>query len=103
MTIGLVLAGQKDYGAYVAFSGRTLPEFAKAATDGDQSRYQRRPLLIFHGARDSKLPFANAERTQEVLKSVHANYEFKSFEGDHTILPEEIATAKAWLDSKKLN
>ena len=48
MTIGLVLAGQNDYGAYVAFCGRTLPEFAKAATEGDPSSFQRRPLLVFH-------------------------------------------------------
>ena len=66
MTIGLVLAAQNDYGAYVAFSGRTLPDFAKAATEGDPSRYTRRPILVFHGTRDSKLPFTNAERTQEV-------------------------------------
>ncbi|MDB5106701.1 MAG: serine esterase [Fibrobacteres bacterium] len=54
-------------------------------------------FLVTHGIRDPLLPFAQSERQMAFLKASGVNLDFKAYDKDHTILPEELGEIRNWL------
>lgn len=58
---------------------------------------KRQKFLVTHGLRDPLLPFALSKAQCEYLKSLGIDLEFRSYDKEHTILPDELEGIKAWV------
>jgi len=99
MTIGLALTSKLNLENYIATSGRTLPEFAKAAQETPLSDYKLRRIYVTHGEQDSKLPIQLGRDTEKILKGTDLKLTYKEYNSEHTIAPDVIADIKKWLRS----
>lgn len=97
MTIGLVLQSKLTLEKYIAASGRTLPEFAKASENSPLADYAQRKIFVAHGESDSKLPVHLARDTKNVLRSAKLDLTYKEYKNDHTVPQELISDARKWL------
>lgn len=97
MTLGLALTSKLNLENYVAVSGRTLPEFSKAASENPLQDYSLRRVFVMHGEYDGKLPIKRGRDTEQILKSTSLKYKYQEFPAEHTITPQMLTAAKEWL------
>ncbi len=60
-------------------------------------------FLITHGFQDPLLPYALTKAQSQFLIKEGIDLNFKSYDKDHTILPEELMEIKAWLLERSLD
>jgi len=96
MTLGLLLGGKHNLGAYYVYAGTILPEFLSIGRSIQTSTLKRRPVFLGHGALDRVLPVHLAHVTAAFLNSLAANYNFKSYPVNHDISWDYIDDAKIW-------
>lgn len=100
MTIGLALTSTQSIEKYIAVSGRTLPEFAKASVEQPLTSYKNRKIFVLHGEQDSKLPVSLAKTTEKVLQAASLALKYKEYKADHTVTDEMISDARKWLETE---
>jgi phospholipase/carboxylesterase len=100
LTTGLALTSPLKLEAYVASSGRTLPEFAEFAKSSPLTSYRQRKIFVTHGVLDSKLPVALSRNTEALLKASGLGLLYKEYSADHGVTAEMATDIKSWL--KKL-
>lgn len=57
-------------------------------------------FLVTHGIRDPLLPYRATQAQCEFLKAQGLRLEFKSYGKDHTMLQEEVADIRRWLEER---
>lgn len=82
----------------IAISGRTLQEVV-ASVKGRTFTHGPR-ILLMHGTEDSRLPYAHALASEQVLKSTGLVYAFKTYAAGHTIIEPMRADIAAWLSAQ---
>jgi phospholipase/carboxylesterase len=87
-----VLGGVCGVSGYVAFMEEYPEHFSPVAKN------QR--LLITHGYRDPMVAFEPASRQFEQLQKLGIPLEFRVYDKDHTILPEELEDISAWFRAR---
>jgi len=55
------------------------------------------PVFIGLGDADSMVPFEDAERMRDLLEEAGYEVTLMGFEGGHTLPPEQVSRAVAWL------
>ncbi len=85
---GEILGGVCGVSGYVAFMEEYPEKFSPVAKE------QR--FLITHGRQDPIVRFEPASYQFERLKSFGLSLEFRAYDKDHTILPEELNDIAAW-------
>lgn len=89
---------EKELAGYIAVSGYLY--------DTDNLLKEMNPSLkdanwfCTHGTSDEVLPFDTSKTQIEVLQKNGFTIEFKSYDKAHTMIEEEIADIKAWMQSK---
>jgi phospholipase/carboxylesterase len=85
----LPLGGVIGVSGWVSFMEEYPKKLAWAA--------RKRPFLATHGLSDPLIPFSSSAAQYRELRDMGLDLEFKSYDKDHTMVPEEIADIKAWL------
>jgi phospholipase/carboxylesterase len=83
-----VLGGVCGVSGYVGFPGEYPAQFSAVA--GQQK------FLITHGVRDLTVPFGPAAEQFAELQKQGIPLEFKIYDKDHTLLPEELGDIREW-------
>lgn len=97
MALGLALTSDLHLENYIAASGRTLSEFAKASQETPLEDYKLRKVYVTHGKQDSKLPVQLGRDTEKILSKTPLKLTYKEYNSDHTIAPEVIIDIRNWL------
>ena len=84
--LGLPLAG------LISFSGYLHPSALPPQRPG-------LPVALFHGQEDGVVPIIAARSARQTLSRWGAQVTYQEFAGGHTIAPEAIAAAQAFLES----
>lgn len=90
--ISVALTEPKLVRGVVAVSGRTLPELAERKATGD--------VLLLHGTRDTRLPYALAENSREVLTRAGVKVELRAYDVGHTLDATMLADLSTWLAAR---
>ena len=85
----VVLGGVCGVSGWLAFAEEYPAAFSAAAPEQD--------FLVTHGLRDPLLPFRRTQAQMTQLKALGISVEFREYDKDHTILPEELQDIRAWL------
>lgn len=83
------LAGIVGVSGWLAFQEEYPAAFSPVAKDQD--------FLVTHGLRDPLLPYRATQAQCAFLKAQGLRIEFKSYDKDHTMLPEEVGEIREWL------
>ncbi|MEO7427127.1 MAG: hypothetical protein ABI036_18205 [Fibrobacteria bacterium] len=83
------LGGVCGVSGWLAFQDEYPAAFSPAARE--------QGFLVTHGLRDPLLPFAASAAQYAFLKTQGIRLDFKSYDKEHTILPEELRDIRAWL------
>jgi phospholipase/carboxylesterase len=86
------LGGIVAVSGWLAFQEEYPAAFSPVARDQD--------FLVTHGIRDPLLPFRVTQAQCAFLKAQGLRLEFKSYDKDHTMLPEEVAEIRKWLEDR---
>ena len=86
---GNKLAGMVGISGYVHDPAAIVKELSPVA------REQR--ILWTHGTRDPLIPLEVVREEKEILKSAGLNIEWREFQKEHTILPQEIAVIREFV------
>jgi len=84
--LGLPLAG------LISFSGYLHPSAPPSQRPG-------LPVALFHGQEDGVVPIIAARSARQTLSRWGAQVTYQEFAGGHTIAPEAIAAAQAFLQT----
>ena len=57
-------------------------------------------FFVTHGFQDPVLPYTNTKTQCEALQAMDVNLTFKSYQKDHTILPEELDEIRRWIKGR---
>ena len=60
--------------------------------------FRSQKFLITHGVRDPMVPFGPAAEQFAELQKQGVPLEFKIYDKEHTILPEELGEIREWFD-----
>lgn len=85
----VVLGGVCGVSGWLAFAEEYPGAFSAAAPEQD--------FLVTHGLRDPLLPFRRTQAQMTQLKALGIRVEFREYDKDHTILPEELQDIRDWL------
>lgn len=96
MSAGIALTAPHRVAGFAILSGRILPEI-EPRIPADVASHGLRGLVM-HGRRDSKLPFALAERSAERLRHHGVVHELRGYDEDHTLSPAMQADFRRWLE-----
>lgn len=99
LTIGLALQSKLRLESYMASSGRTLPEFAKAGSFLPPSEMRKRRVFLSHGVQDSVLSVNLSRNSKVVLHTAGADVTHKEYDTGHTISEEQLVDLKKWMTS----
>jgi phospholipase/carboxylesterase len=77
---------------WLAFQEEYPAAFAPVAREQD--------FLVTHGIRDPLLPFRATQAQCAFLKAQGLRIEFKSYDKDHTMLPEEVGEIREWIEDR---
>jgi phospholipase/carboxylesterase len=83
------LGGIVGVSGWLAFQEEYPAAFSPVAREQD--------LLVTHGTGDPLLPFRLTQAQCDFLKSQGLRLEFKAYDKDHTMLPEEVGDIREWL------
>jgi phospholipase/carboxylesterase len=83
------LGGIVGVSGWLAFQEEYPAAFSPVAKEQD--------FLVTHGLRDPLLPYRITQAQCAFLKAQGLRIEFKSYDKDHTMLPEEVAEIREWL------
>jgi phospholipase/carboxylesterase len=83
-----VLGGICGVSGYVGFPGEYPEKFSAVARE--------QKFLLTHGVRDAMVPFGPAAEQFAELQKLGVPLEFKIYDKDHTILPEELEDIRGW-------
>jgi phospholipase/carboxylesterase len=61
---------------------------------------KKQKFLVTHGLRDPLLPYAMSKMQCDFVKSLGIDLEFRSYDKEHTILPEELDGIRKWLQER---
>jgi len=61
------------------------------------------PILLIHGEEDTVVPVEGSQKAFESLKNAGYHPELATFEMDHTITEESLATARKFLEQQIQN
>lgn len=86
------LGGIVGISGWLAFREEYPAAFSPAARD--------QSFLVTHGLRDPLLPFRATEAQCAFLKAQGIGLEFKAYDKDHTMLPEEVADIRGWVEGR---
>lgn len=87
---GLPLGGVIGVSGWIAF----LEEYPAALSP----EARRRKFLVTHGTQDPLLPFEVTAAQCKRLRELGLDLEFKAYDKEHTMLPEEVLDIRAWLE-----
>ena len=82
------LAGICGVSGYLAMEEEYPVHLASVSKDQD--------FLVTHGYHDPVIPFDSVAKQYAGLQNLNLNLEFKAYQKDHTILPEEISQISSW-------
>lgn len=99
LTIGLALTSKLQLENYIAASGRTLPEFATAASLKLPVGFKDRKIFVTHGVSDNVLPVELGKATETTLRSLGAQLVYQEYAAPHSVSREMVDDAKQWLAS----
>jgi phospholipase/carboxylesterase len=88
----LPLGGVIGVSGWVAF----LEEYPAALSPAAR----RRKFLVTHGTQDPLLPFEVTADQCRRLRDMGLDLEFKAYDKEHTMLPEEVMDIRAWLAAR---
>jgi phospholipase/carboxylesterase len=61
---------------------------------------KQQKFLVTHGLRDPLLPYALSKAQCEYVKTLGIDLEFRSYDKEHTILPEELEGIREWVKER---
>jgi len=99
MTIGLFLQGELNLGGYLAFSGRTLPEFVASARKLGKLPSER-SLFLAHGSEDKTLPLYLAHQTRDLIAELQGKTAYREYTYRHGIPKAAWKDARAWMERR---
>ena len=79
----------------VAMSGRILQEVSANLTPSYE--HQDLPILVTHGAHDSKLPVHHARASKAVLESFPVDLTYREYPTGHELSETSLHDAGVWL------
>lgn len=88
----------KRLGGIVGVSGWLA--FQEEYPDAFSPVAREQSFLVTHGLRDPLLPFPITQAQCVFLKAQGIDLEFKSYDKEHTILPQEIWDIRGWLERR---
>lgn len=88
----VVLGGVCGVSGWLAFAEEYPAAFSAVAAQQD--------FLVTHGLRDPLLPFCATQAQMVRLKALGIRVEFREYDKDHTVLPEELRDIRAWLSAR---
>ncbi|ARC58621.1 Putative hydrolase MhqD [Frondihabitans sp. 762G35] len=94
MSLALAMLHPKTVHAAVAFSGMYPFGDKEAPRDLSESRF-----LLFNGQSDAMAPQSSVHLLIDQLLLRHAHVDYRLRPGGHGITPDELATARGWLES----
>jgi phospholipase/carboxylesterase len=83
------LGGIVGVSGWLAFQEEYPAAFSPVAKEQD--------FLVTHGLRDPLLPYRATQAQSGFLKAQGLRLEFKSYDKDHTMLPEEVGDIREWV------
>jgi phospholipase/carboxylesterase len=83
------LAGMMCLSGYVPLSATVGHERSEASIDT--------PIFMVHGRSDGVIPFARAEQSRDLLKSIGYQVEWHEYPMQHSLCQEEVDHIGAWL------
>jgi phospholipase/carboxylesterase len=83
------LGGVVGVSGWLAFAEEYPAAFSPAARE--------QAFLVTHGLRDPLLPFRATETQCAFLKAQGIDLDFRAYDKEHTMLPEEVADIREWL------
>lgn len=92
LRFGKRLGGVVGVSGWLAFQEEYPDAFSPVA------REQR--FLVTHGLRDPLLPYRITQAQCAFLKAQGIDLEFKSYDKEHTMLPQEIGDIREWLEGR---
>ena len=92
MTLETGLRYPHKLAALVGISGYVQDDEQLIADLSPVAREQR--ILWTHGTRDPLIPIAEVREQKEKLKAAGVNIEWREFQKEHTILPQEVAVIR---------
>ena len=97
MSASVALTAPQQVAGFAILSGRILPEI-ESQVPADVGTHGLRGLVM-HGHRDTKLPFALAERSVERLRHYGVAHELRAYDEGHVLSPAMQADLRRWLDA----
>jgi phospholipase/carboxylesterase len=88
----VVLGGVCGVSGWLAFAEEYPAAFSAVAAQQE--------FLVTHGLRDPLLPFRRSQAQMTQLKALGIRVEFREYDKDHTILPEELKDIRNWLATR---
>lgn len=88
----VVLGGVCGVSGWLAFAEEYPAAFSAVAPQQE--------FLVTHGLRDPLLPFRRSQAQMTRLKALGIRVEFRQYDKDHTILPEELKDIRTWLATR---
>ena len=88
----VVLGGVCGVSGWLAFAEEYPAAFSAVAAQQE--------FLVTHGLRDPLLPFRATQAQMAQLKALGIRVEFREYDKDHTVLPEELKDIRAWLSAR---
>lgn len=88
----------KRLGGIVGVSGWLA--FQEEYPDAFSPVAREQPFLVTHGLRDPLLPYRITQAQCAILKAQGIDLEFKSYDKEHTMLPQEVWDIREWLERR---
>jgi len=98
MSLATLLTAPEKVAGVVALSGRLLPEVLPHRASDE--RLRGKPVLIVHGVADEKLGIHLARSARDTLAPLALDLTYRELDVGHSIAPESIAEASAWLSAR---
>ncbi len=98
MSLSAFLSEPAKFAAVVAMSGRAMPEMLPDTKDFDALKDF--PIFVTHGLYDQVLPIENGRATNEILKALPVDLEYKEYPMAHEISQESLQDVANWLRKK---
>ena len=98
MSLGVLCSAPERVAGIVAFSGRFDDRFVPARAADDA--IARVPVFVAHGTRDRLLPVADGRAIRDRFQAVVRDFTYREYEVGHTIAPDQVRDAAAWLTAR---
>jgi phospholipase/carboxylesterase len=95
MAVDAGLRCRRELGGIVGVSGWLA--FKEEYPAGFSPVARKQKFLVTHGLRDPMLPYGPSKQGWDFLKSQGIDLEFRSYDKEHTILPDELEGIRGWL------